>query len=211
MRITTFSPKATGRVETRSSISRPPRLVLMRPSWGRRFSAMSRRDIVLMRLTTAVCTTLGISWMLCSTPSMRKRIRLSFALRLDVDVARPRVEGVLEHELDRVDDVLVARLDLGLALHAHELLEIAEVDARLEVALGALDRVAQAVELGERLAGSRARRRPPSRGRGRRCAGRSRPPRGRRGRRGRRAAGRWRATAESSGACARTGARSATR
>ena len=60
---------------------------------------------------------------------MRKRIRLSVALGLDVDVARPAVEGVLEHELDGVDHVLVARLDLGLALHADELLEVAEVDA----------------------------------------------------------------------------------
>ena len=72
---------------------------------------------------------------------------------------RARVEGVLQHELDGVDDVLVARLDLGLALHADELLEVAEVDARAEVALGALDRVAQAVELGDapcRMSGSEA-------------------------------------------------------
>jgi len=71
------------------------------------------------------------------------------ALGLDVDVARPRVEGVLEHELDGVDDVLVARLDLGLALHADELLEVAEVDAGVEVALGPLDGMAKAVELGD--------------------------------------------------------------
>ena len=51
MRITTFSPKAVGRVETRSSISRPSRSVLMRPSCGRRFSAMSMREIILMRET----------------------------------------------------------------------------------------------------------------------------------------------------------------
>ena len=145
--------------------------VLTRPSCGRRFSAMSRRDIVLMRddhrgvhdlrhasgcraarrrcgSGSGSCSRLGSMWM---------------------SLAR-RVEGVLEHELDGVDDVLVARLDLGLALHAHELLEVAEVDAGGEVALGPLDRVAQAVELGEGLAGCRARRRPPARGRGRRCA-----------------------------------------
>ncbi len=122
----------------------------MRPSCGRRFSAMSSRDMVLMRDTIAACTILGMVWMSCSTPSMRKRIRRPVALGLDVDVARAGVEGVLEHELDRVDDVLVARLDLGLVLHAHELLEVAEVDAGLEVALGALDRLAQAVELGDR-------------------------------------------------------------
>ena len=129
MRITIFSPNATGRVETRSSTSLPARVVLMRPSCGRRFSAMSRRDMVLMREMTAACTIFGIDWMSCSTPSMRKRIRLELALGLDVDVARARVEGVLEHELDGVDDVLVARLDLGLVLHPDELLEVAEVDA----------------------------------------------------------------------------------
>ncbi|OQC35258.1 MAG: hypothetical protein BWX64_02538 [Acidobacteria bacterium ADurb.Bin051] len=80
-------------------------------------------------------------------PEARER---DVAFRFEMDVARPGVVGVLEHELHGVDDVLVARLDLGLALHPHELFEIAEVDAGAQVAFGPLDRVAQAVELGER-------------------------------------------------------------
>ena len=53
MRSTAFSPKAVGMVETRSSISRPPCSRLMRPSWGRRFSARLQPERSLMRETTA--------------------------------------------------------------------------------------------------------------------------------------------------------------
>ena len=41
--------KATGKVETRSSTLVSPNIVLMRPSCGLRFSAMSIRDKLLMR------------------------------------------------------------------------------------------------------------------------------------------------------------------
>ena len=41
-----------------------------------------------------------------------------------------RVVGVLQQEVDGVDDVLVARLDLGARLELDVLLEVAEVDAR---------------------------------------------------------------------------------
>ncbi len=74
MRMTIFSPKAVGSVETRSSISFPSRSVLMRPSWGRRFSAMSIRHMVLRREVMARLTRRGTRWISCSTPSMRKRI-----------------------------------------------------------------------------------------------------------------------------------------
>ena len=73
----------------------------------------------------------------------------AFTLWLDVDVAGAGVVGMLQHELDGVDDVLVARLDLLVVLHVNELFEIAEVDARIQVALCLLDRLAQAVELGD--------------------------------------------------------------
>ena len=75
MRITTFSPKAVGSVETRSSISLPSRSVLIRPSCGRRFSAMSIRHIVFSLEVMARFTSLGTRWISWSTPSMRKRIR----------------------------------------------------------------------------------------------------------------------------------------
>src|ERR1051325_2549018 len=58
MRMHTFSPNAVGSVETRSSISLPSCSVLMRPSWGRRFSAMSMRHMVLRREVMARLTIL---------------------------------------------------------------------------------------------------------------------------------------------------------
>ena len=53
MRSTAFSPKAVGMVLTRSSTSLPPCSRLMRPSWGRRFSARLAPESSLMRETTA--------------------------------------------------------------------------------------------------------------------------------------------------------------
>ena len=182
MRITTFSPKATGSVETRSSTSLPPRMVLMRPSCG----APLLGDVEPRhRLDARDDRRCGRSWAWSGCRAARRRCGSGSATpsRLGsmwMSLARV-VEGVLEHELDRVDDVLVARLDLGLVLHAHELLEIAEVDAGREVLLGALDRVAEAVELGDRAQDRRARTRPRARSRDRRCGGRSRSPRCRRG------------------------------
>ena len=73
MRMTIFSPKAVGSEETRSSISRPSRSVLMRPSCGRRFSEMSMRESIFTRLTSGACTPAGSVWTECSTPSMRRR------------------------------------------------------------------------------------------------------------------------------------------
>ena len=55
--MTIFSPKIVGSTETRKSrsLTRPEIrvLILMRPSWGRRFSAMSRRAMILTRLVIA--------------------------------------------------------------------------------------------------------------------------------------------------------------
>ena len=136
MRMTTFSPNAVGSVETRSSISFPSRSVLMRPSCGRRFSAMSMRHIVLRREVMARLTSFGTRWISCSTPSMRKRMLRVLALRLDVDVRGARVVGVLQQEVDGVDDVRVAGLDLRARLQLDVLLEVAEVDRALaQVAL----------------------------------------------------------------------------
>jgi hypothetical protein len=61
MRITSFSPKAVGSVDRRSSTSWPSGVrVLMRPSCGRRFSTTSMRPRILMRLVMAVSTGIGI-------------------------------------------------------------------------------------------------------------------------------------------------------
>ena len=72
-RSTAFSPKTVGRVETRSSISFSDSMRLMRPSWGRRFSAMSSPLSILRRLTTARYTMRGKVCMVRRTPSTRKR------------------------------------------------------------------------------------------------------------------------------------------
>ena len=51
--MTIFSPKSVGRQDTRKSMSFADPLsakrILMRPSWGSRFSAMSSFDMILMR------------------------------------------------------------------------------------------------------------------------------------------------------------------
>jgi hypothetical protein len=69
------------------------------------------------------------------------------ALRLDVDVGGARVVRVLEEVVDGVDDVRVGGLDLGAGLELDVLLEVAEVEAALEVAFGFGDSAAEAVLL----------------------------------------------------------------
>ncbi|MOA67161.1 hypothetical protein D3C78_1942070 [compost metagenome] len=62
MRITSFSPKAVGRVDRRSSISPPSgALVFTRPSCGLRFSATFIRPRLFSRLTMAMVTC-GGNW-----------------------------------------------------------------------------------------------------------------------------------------------------
>ena len=71
-------PRAcVGRVVTRRSMRRSSTLTPTRPSWGTRFSAMSSSLMILMRETTPATMRFGtraVSW---STPSIRKRIRIS--------------------------------------------------------------------------------------------------------------------------------------
>src|SRR5207249_2899766 len=68
-------------------------------------------------------------------------------LRLDVDVRGPRVVGVLQKEIDGVDNMRVADLDIRPRFQLHVLFEVAEVDAALEVALRLGHRGAEAVLL----------------------------------------------------------------
>ena len=72
-RSTARSPWALGRVVTRTSTARVPMRRLMRPSCGRRFSAMSSSAMIFSREISAACSArLG-----CTTsrkvPSTRKR------------------------------------------------------------------------------------------------------------------------------------------
>ena len=70
--MTTFSPQSVGSTETRKSISRPlPSFSLMRPSCGRRRSAMSSDAMILMRLVIAFFSLSGGVISSASTPSMR--------------------------------------------------------------------------------------------------------------------------------------------
>ncbi len=71
------------------------------------------------------------------------------ALRLDVDVAGARLVGVLQEEVDGVDDVRVAGLDLRARLELDVLLEVADEGEAVaaQVALGLRDRGAEAVLL----------------------------------------------------------------
>src|SRR5881409_1721457 len=74
IRITTFSPSAAGRVETRRSIGWPFTATRARPSWGRSRSAMSSEDMILMREMSGSPAWRGIFICWRSTPSMRYRI-----------------------------------------------------------------------------------------------------------------------------------------
>ena len=79
IRSTTRSPCPEGMVETRTSTARPAIFRLMRPSCGRRFSAISRRDITLTRETTRGATARRDCSTSRSTPSTRKRITKRFS------------------------------------------------------------------------------------------------------------------------------------
>ena len=75
IRITIFSPNSVGSVLTRKSIALLPNLSFMRPSCGTRFSAMSRREITLMREASLSLIAIG-GWVISrSSPSTRKRTR----------------------------------------------------------------------------------------------------------------------------------------
>ena len=71
IRSTIFSPKMTGSVETRKSMTRLPILSLIRPSCGTRRSAMLRFDRILTRLVSAALSLIGGFITSRSEPSIR--------------------------------------------------------------------------------------------------------------------------------------------
>ena len=75
IRITIFSPNSVGSVLTRKSIALLPNLSFMRPSCGTRFSAMSRREMTLMREASLSLIAIGGCVISRNSPSMRKRTR----------------------------------------------------------------------------------------------------------------------------------------
>ena len=72
--MTTDSPNIVGSTLTRRSTGLPPTLSSMRPSCGRRRSAMSSSAITLMRLMMAFARCRGGGTISYSTPSARTRI-----------------------------------------------------------------------------------------------------------------------------------------
>ena len=71
IRMTTRSPYWVGRVETRRSMFLPSTRRAMRPSRGRRRSAMSISPKILMRETVAASRLRGTVLMVCNCPSTR--------------------------------------------------------------------------------------------------------------------------------------------
>ena len=71
IRITIFSPKIVGRVETRKSTTLFFIFSLMRPSWGRRRSAMFRSDRIFTREVMAAFIFMGGFIISRSVPSSR--------------------------------------------------------------------------------------------------------------------------------------------
>ena len=76
-RMTTFSPLITGKVDTLKSTLLPLTSTSTRPSWGKRFSAMSMPQIILIRETMALWFERSTSTTLHSKPSMRRRTRVT--------------------------------------------------------------------------------------------------------------------------------------
>ena len=70
-RMTIPSPWIMGMIETRMSTSRPETLSLMRPSCGKRFSAMFSRAMIFKRLTIAALKVIDFR---------RRRLRLQHAV-----------------------------------------------------------------------------------------------------------------------------------
>ena len=78
-RITTCSPKTTGEIAIRKSIVLLFTITENWPSCGIRCSSIFRRDIILIRLTSAGSIDFGNSIVFRNTPSMRHRITRDFS------------------------------------------------------------------------------------------------------------------------------------
>jgi len=76
IRITTDSPCWVGMVEIRSSTWMFRTVATKRPSWGRRFSEMSRPDMSFRRSTSGAEIFDSASVWTYRTPSMRKRMKI---------------------------------------------------------------------------------------------------------------------------------------
>ena len=153
MRITIFSPNAVGRVDNRSSTSSPSwRLVLIRPSCGRRFF---RHVHAAENLQPAGDRCIDRGRQLVNMVQHAvdaKPYETLVAAGLDVDIAGALLEGVVEQPVDDVDHVGiigVRRLELP---EFQKLLEVGDGGDFASVPLRPGHRTRHGVEL-ERIAG----------------------------------------------------------
>ena len=109
--MTTFSPCTVGSVATRRSMRLPPCTTDMRPSCGRRRSAMSISLMIFRREMTPFWMLLGAFCISCSTPSMRYRTRELTLTGLDVDVGRAVLDRLRDQQVHEAHD---GRVVLGV-------------------------------------------------------------------------------------------------
>ena len=128
MRSTAFSPKAVGMVETRSSTSRPPCSRLMRPSWGRRFSARLQPGEQLDARDHGLVDDARDHVHVVQDAVDAQPHEGQLALGLEVDVGGALLEGVAQDVVEGLDHRRRGRVQL-LGLAGEELL-VRQVDGR---------------------------------------------------------------------------------
>ena len=104
IRITIFSPNSVGSVLTRKSIALLPNLSFMRPSCGTRFSAMSSREMTLMRDGELVLDRDRRLRDLAQLAVDAEAHAVVVLVGLEVQVGRAQVDRVDQHLLQEADD-----------------------------------------------------------------------------------------------------------
>ena len=133
-RSTARSPCAEGRVETRTSTARPPMRSEIRPSCGRRRSAMSSSAMIFRREISAACSARFGCTTSRSDAVDAKAHRARALVGLDVDVAGAVLRGLREQRVEHADDRRVVR-GLEQVLDRRQLLHHPrQVDRALDLA-----------------------------------------------------------------------------
>ncbi len=107
-----------------------------------------------MRAVTAVITGVGSSNTLCMTPSMRKRMLLGLAPRLQMDVRGALLERVLQQPVDDVHDMAIVGADFAALAQLDQLLEVEDRRRRVAAGLGVLRQLDRALHARRIPAGS---------------------------------------------------------
>ena len=146
-RMTIFSPKSVGSTETRKSISFGVpfslKRILMRPSCGRRFSAMSSFAMILMRDDDRVAELHRRAHDVVEDAVDAVADAQLLLVRLDVDVARALLDRRHQHDVDEPDDRrFLALLRERLGADLLQLLEDLDVAGVVERGLQLLEALA---------------------------------------------------------------------